>query len=83
MKKAKEFISNHSLELEWDDSAAQYYGEFVASDDTLTQIWMEDAASIEQKINVMKANDIGGVAAWSLGMETSDIWDVISDYVEG
>lgn len=83
MKKAKEYINNHSLEMTWDGEVLQNYGEYTSSDGTLNQIWMEDVSSMEQKVNVMKANNIGGIAEWSLGMETSDIWDVISAYVEG
>jgi spore germination protein YaaH len=30
----------------------------------------------------MQAHSISGVAEWCLGMESSDIWDVIADYME-
>lgn len=82
MKNAAEFISNHSIEMEWDDECGQNYGEYT-SDGTLYQVWMEDKASLQQKLTVMQANNIGGVAEWALGMETSDVWDLISAYVEG
>ena len=82
MKNAAEFISNHSIEMEWDDECGQNYGEYT-SDGTLYQVWMEDKSSLQQKLTVMQANNIGGVAEWALGMETSDVWDLISAYVEG
>ncbi len=80
---AQEYISNHQIPMEWNADAGQNYGEFTSGDGTLNQIWMEDATSIGQKIDSMKAHNIAGIAAWSLGMETADIWDVISAYVEG
>ncbi|RKM58466.1 chitinase [Butyrivibrio sp. X503] len=83
MKNAKEYLGNHSVTMEWDPETSQNYGEFTSSDGTLNQIWMEDAASLEQKLNVMKSNNIAGIAEWALGMETADVWDVISAYVEG
>ncbi len=83
MKVAKEYISNHSIEMVWDAEAGQNYGEYTSSDGTLNQIWMEDALSISQKIDSMKAHGIAGIAQWSLGMETSDVWDVIASYIEG
>ena len=83
MNNAKEYISNHSISLEWDPETAQNYGEYTSSDGTLNQIWMEDKASLEQKLTVMKSNNIAGIAEWSLGMETSDVWDAISAYVGG
>ena len=38
--------------------------------------------SIEKKLEVMQAHSIAGVAEWCLGMESSDVWDVIADYME-
>ena len=82
MQTAKEYISNHSIQMNWDAEAGQNYGEFTSSDGTLNQIWMEDATSIGQKIDSMRAQNIAGIAAWSLGMETADVWDVIASYIE-
>ena len=83
MQVAKEYVANHHLELQWDSNCGQNYGEYKSNDGTLNQIWVEDAESIQQKIDSMKAQNIAGIAAWSLGMETSDIWDVIAKYIEG
>jgi spore germination protein YaaH len=81
MQTAADYISNHAIEMIWNSEAGQNYGEFTDKSGVLHQIWMEDATSIGQKIDSMRASGIAGIAAWSLGMETSDIWDVISDYV--
>ncbi len=83
MKVAREFIGNHSIDMQWDSEAGQNYGEFTDSNGTLTQIWMEDATSLSQKIDSMRANNIAGIAEWSLGMETSDVWEVIAAYING
>ncbi len=83
MALAKEYVSNHKIELVWDANAGQNYGEFTSSDGTLNQIWVEDATSINEKINAMKSSNIAGIAAWRLGLETPDIWDVIAAYVQG
>ena len=45
------------------------------------EIWLEDAQSIGVKLNVMKKYNLAGVAAWRLGQETPDIWDVITEYL--
>ena len=83
IRTAKEYVSNHGIELEWDATAGQNYGEYTASDGTLNQIWMEDEISLGQKIDSMKANNIAGIAEWCLGMETSEMWEVIASYVNG
>ncbi|MCR5557530.1 MAG: SH3 domain-containing protein [Butyrivibrio sp.] len=83
MQTAKEFVDNHNLDMTWDADCGQYYGEYTSSDGTLNQIWLEDADSIGAKLTSMKSNGIAGVAAWRLGFETPDIWDVIADFVNG
>ena len=45
------------------------------------RIWLEDASSLEVKLGLMKDNNLAGTAAWKLGFETSDIWDLIQKYV--
>jgi len=82
MQTAQNFVSNHNINMVWDDACAQNYGEMV--DDGITyKLWMEDAQSIQAKLNLMAANNIAGVACWKLGFETDDIWDVIASYMEG
>ncbi len=81
MKTARDYISNHSIEMVWNSEAGQNYGEYTGNDGVFNQIWMEDAESIGQKIDSMRASNIAGIAAWSMGMETSDVWEVIANYV--
>ena len=45
------------------------------------QIWVEDAQSIQQKLDVMQSFGIKGVAEWRLQFETADVWDTISNYM--
>ena len=80
MSDIQEYISSHNMTVSWDASTGQYYAE-TTEDGTLIQIWVEDAESIRQKLDVMQAYGIKGVAEWRLQFETSDVWDVISDYM--
>lgn len=63
----------------WLDEYCQNYVEYQAND-TLVQCWLEDAESIQVKLQVMKAQGIAGVASWKLGIEDSKVWDVIEAY---
>ncbi len=81
MQVAEDYIANHAIDMTWNSEAGQNYGEYTDKSGVLHQIWMEDAESIGQKIDSMRASGIAGIAAWSLGMETADVWDVIADYV--
>ena len=80
MNELQTFISNHNMTVEWNAATEQNYAE-VSEDDATYQIWIEDAESIEKKLEVMQAHNIAGVAEWCLGMESADVWDVIADYM--
>lgn len=80
MQVAEDFVENHQIELRWDEETCQNYGESQEGS-VFYQVWMEDAQSIETKLNIMEKYDIGGVAAWRLGFEKESIWDVIGAYL--
>lgn len=75
------YISTNGIEMAWDQEICQYYGTYTQSDGTKVEIWLEDAESIQTKLNVMDVNGCAGVAEWQLGYETSDIWPIIEAYV--
>lgn len=81
MVTAEQFISNHGITAEWDETTCQNYGEYI-SGDSRYQVWLEDADSIKVKLNVMENYGIGGVAEWRLGFEKPEIWDVIGEYLD-
>ena len=81
MNEIQSFIANHGMTVEWNAATGQNYAE-VSEDEATYQIWIEDADSIETKLEVMQAHSIAGVAEWCLGMESSDVWGVIADYME-
>ena len=81
METAQEYIEAHNIETIWDEETCQNYGEFMDGD-TYNQVWLEDAESIRVKLNVMQNYGINGVAFWRLGYETSDVWDVVEEYLD-
>lgn len=80
MDMAEEYIRAHNIDVEWDETTCQNYGEYK-SGDTLCQVWLEDEKSIEVKLNIMEKYGIAGVAAWRLGFEKPIIWDEIGAYM--
>ena len=79
MDAAQNRISMNGVQQVWSEEDGQYYAEYVV--DGLTyKIWVEDATSIEKKLEVMKSNNLAGVSFWKLGFETSSIWDTIIKY---
>jgi spore germination protein YaaH len=80
MSAVTNYVNNMGMEVVWDEETCQNYASKQVGD-AFYEIWMEDEASLEVKLNVMNTFDIGGVAAWRLGYETSSAWDLISKYV--
>ncbi len=81
MAVAEEFIAQHGILTEWNEETCQNYGE-ITEGSSLYQVWLEDASSIEVKLNIMDKYQIGGVASWRLGYEKPEIWDVIGAYLD-
>lgn len=80
MDEAAEIVSASGVQAEWNETAKQNYAEWEA-DGGVYKIWLEDNQSLEEKLKVIKANGLAGVAEWSLGMENSSVWDLILQYV--
>lgn len=64
----------------WDESAGQYYVEYENGGKTY-KIWIENEASLEEKLKVMKENSLAGAAYWKIGFERNSAWDTIIKYV--
>ena len=73
------FVERTGIEPEWNEETCQNYAEWT-SGETTYRIWLEDEESILAKLNVMKAKEIGGAAAWRLGYGTPEVWQLISGY---
>lgn len=80
MGMAREYVSNHSIEVNWDEETCQNYGEYQ-SDSGRIQVWLEDDDSIQVKLNIMDEYKIAGVAEWRLGLEEPSVWTVIEGYI--
>ena len=76
ISEATKWVSESGMDLTWDDSAGQYYGR-LDSQNGEQQLWMEGTRSLGLKMDLIKKYDLAGVAGWRLGLETSDVWDVI------
>ena len=80
MTSASERIAQAGVETTWDEEAQQNYAVWTVENETY-KIWLEDAQSIEPKLQLMKDYQLAGTAAWALGQENSDIWNLIQKYV--
>ncbi len=79
MDAAEETIEANKAEITWDEEAKQDFATWTAKDVTY-KIWLENEKSIEPKLALMKEYKLAGTAAWALGQETKDIWELILQY---
>ena len=79
MDAAKETVEKNQAEIVWDEEAKQEFATWTSGDVTY-KIWLENAKSLEPKLALMKENNLAGSAAWTLGQETPDIWELILQY---
>ena len=77
MPQAEEVIKVHNVETYWNKEVHQNYGKYEDGNDVY-EIWLEDADSIAEKVQLVPKYQLAGVAAWKLGFEDSGIWKVIS-----
>lgn len=80
MGKAERLLEESEAELVWDDELGQYYGEYE-EDGFLYRIWLEDAQSLQRKLDLTASYDLGGIAFWKLGLESDDVWAEIDAYM--
>ncbi|MEG0806301.1 MAG: glycosyl hydrolase family 18 protein [Lachnospiraceae bacterium] len=80
MSTAATMASVNGVEPTWDEETGQFYAEYQNGGKTY-KIWMEEEASLEEKLKVMKENSLAGVSFWKLGFERSSAWDTIIKYL--
>ena len=79
IKSVMDTINANTTEKVWLSEEAQYYAQYKVGD-VLYKCWIEDSASMEEKLRVAKNNNLAGYAFWRLGLENAEIYDVINKY---
>ena len=82
IERAQNWIEENHVELYWQDSLGQYFGE-CAVEGGSQYLWMEEERSLGLKMDLIKEYDLAGVACWKLGFEPAQIWDTITWNQEG
>ena len=79
MTPAATILADNGVEPIWDNETGCYYAEFT-KDGFTYRMWMEEEQSIEEKLKVIYEADVAGIAAWKLGLEKEEIWNVMMRY---
>lgn len=81
MNGGKNFLERNNLTAVWDQATRQNYAECTEGNKTY-KIWLEDKTSMTERMLEISSADLAGIAAWRLGLETDEIWPLISDYIK-
>lgn len=81
MEEASKYVNENGMEVYWNTEVFQNYGELPV-DMGIAKIWLEDEKSLEEKMKLVEKYELAGVAAWKLGFERADVWEVISKYIQ-
>ncbi|HHY75379.1 MAG TPA: SH3 domain-containing protein [Firmicutes bacterium] len=81
MTSAEGWLKTQGVEARVDPRSGLRYAEKTVGDRTY-KIWLEDAGSMAERMEIAEKYGLAGIAAWRRGLETPDIWDVIADYVK-
>ena len=82
MEDAQATVDAAGVKATWDDTTKQNYATWNGSDGTRYKIWLEDADSLDAKLELMKKNKLAGTAEWALGQEDPEIWTLIQKYTK-
>lgn len=80
MSAAEEKVAEAGVETVWDEETQQNFATWESDGETY-KIWLEDEKSLELKLQLMKDKELAGTAAWALGQEKPEIWQLILKYV--
>lgn len=74
-------LRKHGAELRWDRQArAPWFG--FESEGVVHTVWLEDARSLAEKLELARRYKLGGVAAWRLGQEDPEVWKILEQYAK-
>ena len=80
MRAAEQVIATAGAQIVVDEATGHNYAQWEENGATY-KIWLEDEAALEAKLKLMKEYELAGNAAWRLGYEKSDTWELILKYV--
>lgn len=77
MRDAVSQAAREGVRIRWDERGQVPYYKTAAR-----TVYFENARSIERKLTLATRQGLAGIAAWRLGHELPEVWDVITAYLD-
>lgn len=81
MTAVDDVVSKYGMTVDYDEATGLSYAR-SEKDGAVYQMWIEDYASMEKKLIAVQDRGLAGVAAWRLGYEDQEIWELIGAYIQ-
>lgn len=81
MAAADAFVEDNGLAVVRDEKIGQDYAS-KEENGLLVEIWLENLYSLGEKLEVVRRAELAGIAAWKLGFETEEVWELFVGYLE-
>ena len=81
MKSIDNVVSDYRMIIDFDEATGQKYARAEVNG-VIYEMWIEDYASMENKLIAVQGRDLAGVAAWRLGYEEQAVWELIGTYIQ-
>ncbi|USB35132.1 glycosyl hydrolase [Paenibacillus sp. YPG26] len=81
MKKAQDIVKQFNLTPTLDEASGQNYVEY-RENGILKKIWLEDAFSLRQRVELAAELNLAGVASWTRGFASPEAWQVLKKIVK-
>ncbi len=83
MNAVSNYMVDWELEPVYDEETGQ---DLMIQEDedtgTVYKCWIENAKSVQKRLDCASQNQLAGVAAWKVGMEAEDIWPLMQAYMK-
>ncbi|MBE7041968.1 MAG: hypothetical protein E7399_00535 [Ruminococcaceae bacterium] len=76
MSQVQELMKEKSLTTVWNETEKLHYAEYQEGN-SLYKIWIEDTDSCSARMDLIEQYGLSGIACWSGGYETPEIWNLI------
>lgn len=69
-------VNANGASVVWNEECGQNYAEWNKDGNTV-KCWLEDGESMKARVDVMKANNLAGIAVWQLAYGSDGMWNAI------
>lgn len=76
MDKIQEKLKQEKVNISYDEKEGLNYAEYIKSG-LQYKVWIEDEVSIRNRIEIIRKNELAGIASWKKGFENANIWSII------